>query len=462
MSCTDSVAPITPIDFDLISSSIISSSDFEGDSDVSSETVSSSSSVYTDHSSSSSTLSIQASVNNVSSSSAPELSSSETQYESSSSFTSSSSVLPVDPFPGECSEIYDQTIVPTFNVSIDQTSLNALLACNEAKVYYPAKFIWEGDTIDVMIRQKGNWSWKCEKKQFVISFNENSKGRFKGQRKIVLDAPWYDHSYLNERMSFSIMKDFGEYYSCTNHALLNINDQLYGLYSNIERLDKEYLERHFENPEGNLYESAEELKTNEEAPGDEININGFWNAQTPEAFSKVVNMQQVISQWAAQAFISDSDSWWAGYHINSYVYDIPDSTLVMLPYDMDMGMRFEVGTTSINDSYDTTITRDPIYHEHRNHKKEDLFKMVMRDSLWCEYFIESLEKHYLNWDVAKLENRYTTYVKQIKNHAHLDPYKFFTSNDFDLHVAQAQHFFRDRAIYIRQWIDRGNHCPAYQ
>ena len=88
--------------------------------------------------------------------------------------------------------------------------------------------------------------------------------------------------------------------------------------------------------------------------------------------------------------------------------------------------------------------------------------MVMRDSTWCEYYLSSLEKHYKNWDVIKLENRYATYVKQIKASAHLDPYKLFTSSDFDAHVAQGQYFFKDRATYIRKWIDRGNHCPAYQ
>ena len=80
----------------------------------------------------------------------------------------------------------------------------------------------------------------------------------------MFDAPWYDHTLLHERVAFPIFAELGLPYSCANNARVVINGDYYGLYANLERIDHEYLERNFEEPDGNLYQGGAELKTNED------------------------------------------------------------------------------------------------------------------------------------------------------------------------------------------------------
>ena len=77
--------------------------------------------------------------------------------------------------------------------------------------------------------------------QFIVSFNETDpNGRNQGLRKLVFDAPWYDRTLMHERLAFPIFEARGLPYSCVNSTRLNINGAYYGLFTNVERLDKEY------------------------------------------------------------------------------------------------------------------------------------------------------------------------------------------------------------------------------
>ena len=44
-----------------------------------------------------------------------------------------------------------------------------------------------------------------------------------------------------------------------NNAKVTVNGQYYGVYTNVERLDKEYLQRNFIEDDGNLYQGGAEL-----------------------------------------------------------------------------------------------------------------------------------------------------------------------------------------------------------
>ena len=118
----------------------------------------------------------------------------------------------------------------------------------DLKPYHPlVAFDANGEHIeDAQIRLKGNpcCSWEGEKMQFVIAFNKvDEDGRFAGLRKLTLDAPPYDASVMRERLALSYFNDAGIAASCANHARLTINGDYYGLYTNIEHVDREFLER---------------------------------------------------------------------------------------------------------------------------------------------------------------------------------------------------------------------------
>ena len=82
-----------------------------------------------------------------------------------------------------CSDIYDQDILPTFHLDFEPDEWNSIVSACYAgsQAYHPVRFSYEEETVEAMVRLKGNWSWSCDKMQFVISFNEeDSDGRFHG------------------------------------------------------------------------------------------------------------------------------------------------------------------------------------------------------------------------------------------------------------------------------------------
>ena len=105
-----------------------------------------------------------------------------------------------------------------------------------------------------MIRLKGQSSWaeviqagdNPPKMQFVISFNEvDTNARFHGLRKVELDMPRIDPSYLRQRVALAYLRALGVPAQCANSGRLTINGAYYGLYTNIERPDVEFVQRVF-------------------------------------------------------------------------------------------------------------------------------------------------------------------------------------------------------------------------
>ena len=325
--------------------------------------------------------------------------------------------------------------------------------------YRPVEFSYDGETVDAMVRLKGNWSWSCEKYQFVISFNEvDPAGRFHGLRKIMLDAPWYDRTLLHERLAFPLFAALGLPYSCVNSARVMLNGAYYGLYSNVERIDQEYLERNFEESEGNLYQGGSELKTNE-AANDTTNRDALFAATTVEELDALMDLDQAVAEWAAEAMIPAMDNYWAGVEINYYLYDHPSRGFVYLPYDLDISF----GDSAYGDGslvWPDTLSSDPITYEHPGWLKEPLLQIVLADPTWCERFVEELGNARAAYSPEGMAAQLAEWDAQIADAVAQDQHKTFSTADHDAAVAELQEFFAARAEVVDAWLAEGDHCPA--
>ena len=121
---------------------------------------------------------------------------------------------------------FSDDLLPTFEVLIAQADWDALvsdfysMAQNEAlgldiHPYHPlTEFKYGGEVVpNAMIRLKGQSSWReaveagdnPPKLQFVISFTEvDPTTRFHGLRKLELDMPRTDPSYLRQRLTLDL------------------------------------------------------------------------------------------------------------------------------------------------------------------------------------------------------------------------------------------------------------------
>ena len=369
---------------------------------------------------------------------------------------------PVEPtWPEPCADLYDPAIVPTFELSFSNAELQGLQSdCDQGiQNYRPVEFSYAGETVAAMARLKGNWSWSCEKYQFVISFNEQDpNGRFHGLRKIMLDAPWYDHTLMHERMAFPLFEALGLPYSCVNSARLMLNGSYYGLYSNIERIDHEYLERNFEEFEGNLYQGGVELETNE-AANDTARRDALFAATSVEEIEALVDLDEAVAEWAAEAMLPAMDNYWAGVEINYYLYDHPSRGFVYLPYDLDIAF----GDSAYSDGsllWPESATSDPISYEHPGWLKEPIVQIVLADPIWCERFVEELVVARAAYSPEQMAEQVALWADQIADAVAEDQHKTFSNTDHDAALAQLQDFFAERAAFVDAWLAQADHCPA--
>jgi spore coat protein CotH len=351
-------------------------------------------------------------------------------------------------YPRPCADIYDQNVLPTFEVEIAQAEWDALVAgCpNKDQSYHPITLHYGSESKPASLRLKGNWSWNCDKLQFAISFNETDpNGRFHGLRKIVLDAPWYDKTLIHERLAFAQMRDLGTPYSCVNNARLVVNGAYYGLYANVERVDREYLERNFAEPDGNLYKAGRELTTNEDT-ADTKSVDAFWASTKLSELDGLVDLNEAVQVWAGLAMLPDPDSYWAGVEINFYLYQHPTRGLLFIPYDMDTAFSFGADF-------------DPITYEHSQWKREKQYQFVLSDSKWCNAFVAALKKARDVFDVPVLEHRIDVWSTQVSEALSEDPHAGMTAEQVQQAVGELRQFPSKRAAFIDKWLAAGGHCP---
>ena len=374
--------------------------------------------------------------------------------------------VPVEQFPRSCSDVYDPDTLQRFELEIAPDVLAAIEndCAAEQKVYRPATLHYGDEVVDVMVRLKGNWSFRCEKKQFTISFNEtDSKARFHGLRKLVLDAPWYDPSLLAERLGFSYKRRAGDFWSCVNHAELFINGDYYGVYANVERIDKEYLQRHFPKAEaeGNLYQAGTELTTNESV-ADNSRRDALMAATSASKIAALTDLGAVLRDWATSAMLPDPDSYWAGVEGNYYLYDHPQRGFVWFPSDMDLTMRQGVmspSTSSVQVGVQAQfVTADPITYENPDWKRESLYVKVLSDPQWCERYLEELRAARDAFDVTAMTKDVDTWAAQIAKAVADDPHRPFSTTTHDAGVETLKAFMPRRLDYVTTWLETAS-CP---
>jgi len=364
-------------------------------------------------------------------------------------------------WPLPCSDIYDPNVLQTFELTFSAQEWNGVQNDCDADVqrYRPVQVTHNGVTVSAMARLKGNWSWNCQKMQFVVSFNETDpNGRFHGVRKLVFDAPWYDRTLLHERLASPIFERRGLPYSCVNSARVVINGEYYGLFTNVERIDKEYLQRNFEASGGNLYQAGVELKTNE-LVNDQRDIEALRAARTVGEIDALMDLDEAVAEWATEAMLPALDNYWAGVEINYYLYNHPTRGFLYLPYDLDIVF----GDSAMQNGdliWPDAVMADPITYEHNQWLKEDLLKRVLADATWCRRFVDELVLARDAYSPTELSGQVDTMGAQIAQAVADDTNKTFTTAEHQAALVSIKTFFGARASFVDQWLANGASCPA--
>ena len=132
--------------------------------------------------------------------------------------------------------------------------------------------------------------------------------------------------------------------ACANSAQLMINGELYGLFTNIEYLDREWLERVFgdHHATGTLWKYGYDAVSNAEAA---LGLNDdFLGAYSPDELAALGEVEEWLAAWALEIVVGSDDGYWCCNH-NFYLYEHPARGLLFVPWDLDGSFDLQGYTT---------------------------------------------------------------------------------------------------------------------
>ncbi len=271
--------------------------------------------------------------------------------------------------------LFDDTRLSSIYITIPADSLAVIYDSVLSDHYFLARFIFDDkvkkDTLEnIGFRLRGNTSRYSKKKSFKISFNEYVSGRkYQGVKKINLNGEHNDPTMIREKLFYNIWKKAGMVERRTSFVKLFINQSYYGLYTNLEEMEKEWLSLVYPQNVGNLYKCAYPadlvfLGTDQQVYKDLVNSTAtggrVYDLQTNKSqddytrlvelisrlneppdeqfasdISRILNVDQYLKALALDVATGNWDDY--GFNKNNfYLYDNPsDARFHFITYDPD-------------------------------------------------------------------------------------------------------------------------------
>ena len=281
---------------------------------------------------------------------------------------------PQQPIPKRAANadaFYKPETVQEIHLQVRDRDLARMHAALPDRIYVPAAFRWGDQTIEnVGVRYKGNSSSRSDqrhKRSFLIKFNEFSKGgTFLGLRRVSFDNGVQFGSLFSEPLITAVLRDLGITAPRCNFVRLFVNRKFQGVFTNVERIDKVFLKKHFRDGSGALYKVDEGGPGSDLAPlpprpanrirhgfepkskaarfdaRDVLALISRINETPTEKFSDVMqanmNMDALLKTMAVMLFAGAFDQLTGWNPHNYYLYRDPgDDRWHYLPWDLDVG-----------------------------------------------------------------------------------------------------------------------------
>ncbi len=348
-----------------------------------------------------------------------------------------------------CSDLYDPEVVQEFSIDIEDADWSALQAdyASGAKNYHPIVLHYGDEEVDdAMIRLKGNpyFSWYDEKMQFVIAFNEvDPAARFHGQRKISLDATWYEPTYLRDRIAWSVMRGQGALpFACANGATLTVNGEFYGAYTNIEYFDHEWLERSFgdDGATGTLWKYGSDPVSNAEA-SDGSAIAAMSATTDPAVLVTLGDLDEWVTEFAAEAVLGDDDGYWCCNH-NYYLYEHPTRGILFVPWDFDDDFDVQ--------GYDADPVRG--YPNNMGLFAQPLVLALTADPTWGPRFVDAVDSMNAAMDPDVTIAQIDDWEAQLSDAVEADPHRSIGWEEHVAAVERMRAWVRARHAFLSSWV----------
>ncbi|MGB1032448.1 MAG: CotH kinase family protein, partial [Flavobacteriales bacterium] len=312
------------------------------------------------------------------------------------------------------------------------------------------------------IRYKGFSSASVDrtKNPFNIKLNYSNDESYQGIDKIKLSNVIQDPSFLREVMSYEIARNYMPA-PRANFAKVYVNDVYWGLYTNVEAVNKDFISDHFNSSDGALFKgNPEDLdlfgenSNLSDSPGEaETNYHDLYKMesdigwsnllelintlnQNPENVEAVLNVDRALWMHAFNYSLINYDSY-VGYAQNYYIYQDINNQFNPLLWDLNMSFG-SFRLTDDSDYFDgfsieQAKVSDPLAHLNSfsvfdRPLMRELFNNSTFKRMYLAHMRTIMEQNVAsNW----LEDQGLFYQDIIATHVLADTNKFYSYEDFE-------------------------------
>lgn len=371
-------------------------------------------------------------------------------------------------FSSKAQDFYDPSTVQEINIKFRESNWDEILdglyvAGFEERL--EADIEINGTELkDVGVRYKGFSSVSTDraKNPFNIKLNYTIDDQeYDGIDKIKLSNVIQDPSFVREVLSYEIARKYMPA-SRANFAKVFINGVYWGLYTNVEAVDGDFLSDHFSSNDGSFFKcNPEDLDLDVDAENANLgnslgtNIDDYhelydlksdkgWNDlydlieilnEKPESLPLILNVDQTLWMHAFNYALVNFDSY-IGYAQNYYLYQDQNEQFVPILWDLNMSFgsfRFSDASEYYDGfTIEQAKTIDPLSHYNSvSVSPRPLMRNLFEDDTYRRMYLAHLKTIVEeNFQTDSYYKRAQFYQELTDTHVKTDTNKFYTYSDF--------------------------------
>jgi len=246
--------------------------------------------------------------------------------------------------------------IKEYHISCNNSELKNIYENYRENIYIPITITYKGKTSTGKMRVRGDTSRKDPKKSLKIKFDSLA---LEGVPAIInLNAEYADKTYIRQYLSSKMMQKSGQTAYNVEYIKLFINDKFFGLFLQVENMDKKFLERNKLSKKGNLYKATKdgaclsifddfdkkwEKKTNKKSDHNDLTqltkeLNNIPDNEFESYIKKTFEYDKLINLLALNMFLSNSSTYYHNYYLYHDLYGT--GKWQMLPWDMDKTLSY--------------------------------------------------------------------------------------------------------------------------
>lgn len=336
------------------------------------------------------------------------------------------------------------------------------------------------------VQIRGQTSSKSEQKNYKIRIKDG-KGEWRGQRTIALNKHVGDPTRFRNKLCYDLMKEIPQMMSArTQFVHLYVKDETeggngeftdYGLYTQVEQINKTYLSTHGLDNKGYLYKINffewylyDELKLKTDAGYDEKAFEEYIEIKGCDDHRKLLDLLEEVNDYAIpieeiveEHFDMQNICYWMAFHILTGNYDVGSRNYYLYSPQNSEKWYFI--------SWDNDASFARTYHKIRGYTEGQsweqgltqfthiiLFNRIFREEQYREMLtaaVNDLRENYLTPDkVASMAEQYAAVVKLYlyrmpdEENARIEP------DDFEMIVSSLGDELEENYGYYKESLER--------